>query len=134
MTPFNPEDIIHTLRQAFPTALAIYAFGSRIQGTARPDSDLDLAILIEGYAPPLQLWDLANQLANQLNYPVDLLDFRAANTVMQHQILTTGQRLWGLEPQASLYECFVMSEKTHLDEARAKLLTDIEQQGAVYGR
>lgn len=134
MTPFNPEDIIHTLRQAFPTALAIYAFGSRIQGTARPDSDLDLAILIEGYAPPLQLWDLANQLANQLNYPVDLLDFRAASTVMQHQILTTGQRLWGHEPQAGLYECFVMSEKTHLDEARAKLLTDIAQQGAVYGR
>lgn len=134
MTPFNPEDIIQTLRQAFPTALAIYAFGSRVQGTARPDSDLDLAILIEGYAPPLHLWDQANQLANQLNYPVDLLDFRAASTVMQHQILTTGQRLWGLEPQASLYECFVMSEKTHLDEARAKLLTDIAQQGTVYGR
>lgn len=86
MTPFNPEDITQALRQAFPTALAIYAFGSRIQGTARPDSDLDLAILIEGYAAPLQLWDVANQL----NYPVDLLDFRAASTVKQHQILTTG--------------------------------------------
>ena len=134
MTPFNPEDIIHPLRQAFPTALAIYAFGSRVQGTARPDSDLDLAILIESYTPPLQLWDQANLLANQLNDPVDLLDFRAASTVMQHQILTTGQRLWSVEPQASLYECFVMSEKTHLDEARAKLLTDIAQQGAVYGR
>lgn len=134
MTPFNPKDITQALRQAFPTVLAIYAFGSRIQGTARPDSDLDLAILIEGYADPLQLWDVANQLANQLNYPVDLLDFRAASTVMQHQILTTGQQLWGLEPQAGVYECFVMSEKTHLDEARAQLLTDISRQGAVYGR
>ena len=133
MTPFNPEDVIHPLRQAFPTALAIYAFGSRVQGTARPDSDLDLAILIEGYAPPLQLWDQANLLANQLNYPVDLLDFRAASTVMQHQILTTGERLWGDDPQAGLFECFVLTEKLRLDETRRGLLEDIRREGRVYG-
>lgn len=127
------DNITNQLRLTFPNALAVYAFGSRIQGTARPDSDLDLAILVEGYADPIQLWEQANQLANQLNHPVDLLDFRAASTVMQHQILTTGRRLWGKEPQVSLYECFVMSEKTHLDEARAKLLADIAQKGSVYG-
>ena len=127
------DDITHQLRQAFPNALALYAFGSRVQGTERPDSDLDLAILVEGYADPMQLWEQANQLANRLDYPVDLLDFRAASTVMQHQILTTGRRLWGKEPHAGLYECFVMSEKIHLDEARARLLSDIAQRGSVYG-
>lgn len=126
------DNITNQLRQTFPNALALYAFGSRVQGTERPDSDLDLAILVEGYADPMQLWEQANQLANKLNHPVDLLDFRAASTVMQHQILTTGRRLWSKEPQASLYECFVMSEKTHLDEARAKLLADIAQRGSVY--
>ncbi|WP_292996284.1 nucleotidyltransferase domain-containing protein [Nitrosomonas sp.] len=39
-----------------PNLLAIYAFGSRIQGTAQIDSDLDLAVLVAGYAEPLVLW------------------------------------------------------------------------------
>ena len=125
--------VVTALRAAFPKALGIYAFGSMIDGTARPDSDLDLAILVEGYAPPLALWDMANQLADLLKRPVDLLDFRAASTVMQHQVLNKGRRLWGKDPQAGLYECFAMSEKGRLDEARAGILADIAKGGKVYG-
>lgn len=65
--------VVAALRTAFPYALAIYAFGSRTQGTARPDSDLDLAVLVAGYAEPLQLWDLASQLAEWVHCDVDLL-------------------------------------------------------------
>ena len=35
--------------------MAVYAFGSRIQGTAQAESDLDLAILVEGYVDPVLL-------------------------------------------------------------------------------
>ncbi|HEY6527754.1 MAG TPA: nucleotidyltransferase domain-containing protein [Cellvibrionaceae bacterium] len=66
--------------------MAIYAFGSRIQGNSTPDSDLDLAVLVAGYAKPEQLWHLAQDLADLTGYPVDLLDLRAASTVMQFQI------------------------------------------------
>ncbi|MDO9236530.1 MAG: nucleotidyltransferase domain-containing protein [Aquabacterium sp.] len=125
--------IVMALREAFPNALGIYAFGSMIEGTARPDSDVDLAILVEGYAAPLALWDMANQLADLLKRPVDLLDFRAASTVMQHQVLSKGRRLWGKDPQAGLYECFAMSEKVRLNEARAGILADIAKEGKVYG-
>jgi len=65
---------------------------------------------------------------------VDLLDMRAASTVMQYQILTTGIRLWARQPQAGLFESYVLSEKTALDTARAGLLTDIMQQGKIYAR
>jgi len=92
--------VVNAIRSAFPQALAIYAFGSRINATANVDSDLDLAVLVAGYAEPLQLWELANQLADLTACPVDLLDMRAASTVMQHQILRTGRRLWGQEPAA----------------------------------
>jgi len=126
--------VVRTLLATFPNALGIYAFGSRIEGTARPDSDLDLAILVEGYADPIALWDTSHQLANEIGLPVDLLDMRAASTVMQHQVLTRGQRLWGKDPQAGLYECFVMTEKAHLDDARAPLLADIAREGSVHGR
>jgi len=57
---------------------------------------------------------------------------RAASTVMQHQILMTGRRLWARQPDADLFECFVLSEKTALDEARTGLLADIRERGKIY--
>jgi len=126
--------LIHSLQTHIPNLLAIYAFGSRIQGTARPDSDLDLAVLVAGYADPLTLFEVTNELADVAGYVVDLLDLRAASTVMQYQIITTGERWWALDVQAALFEVSILSEKTALDEARAGLLTDIRQRGTVYGR
>lgn len=130
----NRSAILQPLQDRVPNLLAVYAFGSRIQGTARPDSDLDLAVLVAGYAEPLELWTLSGDLADLAGCPVDLLDLRAASTVMQYQIVTTGQRWWAKDAQAGLYEAAVLSEKTALDSARAGLLADIGKQGTVYGR
>lgn len=126
--------VITAIRAAFPQAIAIYAFGSRINATAHADSDLDLAVLIAGYAPPLPLWELSGKLADISACPVDLLDMRAASTVMQYQILQTGRRWWAKQPAAGLFECFVLSEKTALDSARADLLADIQSRGHIYDR
>ena len=126
--------VVHLLRNALPKAMAVYAFGSQVAGTARADSDLDLAVLVAGYADPLQLWDLSHQLADLAGCPVDLLDLRAASTVMQYQVLTHGRRLWAQGVDADLFECFVMGEKLALDEARAGTLADIAADGRVYGR
>ena len=122
------------LHNTFSTALGIYAFGSRIKGTANADSDLDLAILVAGYADPLQLFDAANQLSNKLGYEVDLLDLRAASTVMQYQVIATGRRLWAKDTQAELFELFVLKEKMSLDVLRADQLAEIRECGAVYGQ
>ncbi|MDP2225466.1 MAG: nucleotidyltransferase domain-containing protein [Nitrosomonas sp.] len=97
------------------------------------DSDLDLAVLVAGYAEPLVLWALAGDLADVTGCPVDLLDLRAASTVMQYQVITTGQRWWALDVQAALFEAAILSEKTELDTARAGLLSDIQKRGKVYG-
>lgn len=133
LAPASAEAIVAAIRIALPEVLAIYAFGSRARGVAGVDSDLDLAVLMPGYAEPLALWTLAEKLADIAGCAVDLLDMRAASTVMQHQIVQTGQRLWGLAPAIGLFECFVLSEKTALDTARAGLLADIMQRGQVYG-
>ena len=130
----NQTAIIQTLQTSLSKLLAIYAFGSRIQGTAQMDSDLDLAVLVAGYAEPLVLWTLAGDLADMAGCPVDLLDLRAASTVMQYQVITTGQRWWALDVQAALFEAAILSEKTELDTARAGLLSDIQKSGKVYGR
>lgn len=113
--------------------MAMYAFGSQVQGTTSAHSDLDLAVLVEGYADTLTLWKLSSELAGLVGCAVDLLDMRAASTVMQYQILATGQRLWSVGLAADLFECYVLSEKTALDTARGPLLRDIASRGSIYG-
>jgi len=89
------EKICDAIKKRVPNILAIYAFGSQITGFANAKSDLDLAVLVEGYADAVLLWNLANgELADIANMSVDLLDMRTSSTVMQHQILATGVRLY----------------------------------------
>ena len=130
----NRHAIVQTLQRKIPELLAIYAFGSRAQGTANAQSDLDLAVLVAGYAEPLNLWSLASDLEDIAGCSVDLLDLRTASTVMQYQIITTGERWWSKDVQASLFEAAILSEKTALDCARAGLLSDIRKQGKIYAR
>jgi predicted nucleotidyltransferase len=130
----NRDAIISLLQQSLPNLLAIYAFGSRVTGHATVDSDLDLSVLVEGYADVIALWELAGDIANIAGCDVDLLDLRAASTVMQYQIITLGERWWAKDVQAGLYEVFILSEKTDLDTRRAALLAEIKEEGKVYGR
>ena len=132
LAPQGP--VVAAIRARLPHAMSIYAFGSQMQGTAGQHSDLDLAVLVAGYADPLVLWDLAANLSDVVACPVDLLDLRSASTVMQYQVVTTGVRIWSVGLPAALFETFVLSEKTALDEARAPLMADIQRTGRIYGR
>jgi predicted nucleotidyltransferase len=120
--------IVKLLQQRLPGLMAVYAFGSQVAGTADQNSDLDLAVLVPGYADTIDLWDISSDLAELLHCEVDLLDFRAASTVMQYQ------RLYAVDQQVGSYEATLLSAMTTLNEARAGLLADIKKDGAVYGR
>jgi predicted nucleotidyltransferase len=131
----DEEALVGLLRSRSDGLLAVYAFGSRVQGTAGEGSDLDLAVLVKGYVDPLVLWEIASEAADIAGCPVDLLDLRRASTVMQQQVLVNGERWWAVPgDEAGLFECAVLSEKLELDRARAPLLRDIERDGRVYGR
>ncbi len=129
--------ILHLLQQRLPGLLAVYAFGSRVKlggAQAQADSDLDLAVLVEGWADPLVLFDLMGELADVTGCPVDLLDLRAASTVMQHQVLTTGEQLWAKDIQADLFAAAMLTEKLWFEASRAALVQDVMERGSVYGR
>lgn len=134
LAPDVAEGCVRLLQARVPGLLAVYAFGSRVQGTATAQSDLDLAVLVAGYADVTRLWQLSGELADVAGCDVDLLDLRAASTVMQYQVITQGDRWWARDAQAALFESAILSEKTELDAARAGLLADIGQRGSVYGR
>ena len=130
----NTQALLTHLQNRLPDLLAVYLFGSQAQGTATSDSDVDMAVLLSGQADPVLLWQLSGGLADIAGVPVDLIDLRAATTVMQYQILTRGRRLWAKDVRAGLFESFILSEKTAFDAARAGLLKDIQEEGIVYGR
>lgn len=130
----NYTRMLEQLQTAIPSLSALYVFGSQATGDAGPESDLDLAVLTNEVLGTEKLWDLSSQLADIARCHVDLLDLRAASTVMQYRIITTGKCLWAKDSQAALYESFILSQKTALDEARAGLLQDIQKTGTVYGR
>lgn len=130
----NYQLIVQLLKERLPTLMAVYAFGSQIAGTADKNSDLDLAVLVAGYADPIDLWDISSDLAELVNCEVDLLDFRAASTVMQYQILTKGECLFAVDSSIGSYEASLLSEMTALNEARTGVLADIQKDGSVYGR
>lgn len=134
VTSMNIDALVTHLHARLPSLLAVYLFGSQASGTAGADSDLDLAVLVAGEVEPLRLWALSGDLADIAGVPVDLLDLRAASTVMQYQIITRGRRLWAADAQAALFESFILSEKTALDGARAGVLADLQKEGRVYGR
>ena len=130
----NESSLTGPLLAAFPGTIGIWLFGSHATGAAGPDSDIDLAVLVEGRADALALWDLAGELGRLAGCPVDLVDLRAASTVMQYQIVAHGRRLWQRDTGAELYELFILREKMDFDVARAGLLADIAASGSIYGR
>jgi predicted nucleotidyltransferase len=126
--------VLASVLAKIPNLIALYVFGSQVLGSLRPESDLDLAVLAPGYIDPTLLWSLSNEIASLVNGDVDLLDLRAASTVMQYQVISNGKTVWDIGLQARLFEVAVLSEKLALDEAREPLLRTITREGHVYAR
>lgn len=129
----NSVEVVEALRTSLSGLMAVYGFGSRVTGEHNPGSDLDVAVLLEGYGDPVQLFDLSSVVADIAGCDVDLLDFRGASTVMQYQILTKGERWWARDYQAGLFEAAVLSEKLAFDESRRLLLSEVKERGSIYG-
>ena len=89
----SQKAVLTTIQQAVPDLIAVYQFGSTVQGGEHAESDLDLALLARSALPNLDRWTLQEDLAAELGRDVDLIDLRAASTVMQAQVLEKGMVL-----------------------------------------
>lgn len=72
-----------------------YVFGSVANGSARPDSDIDLAVLANHVLTVNEKIQLVESVAQATGRPVDLIDLRTAGHPVLGEILHKGQRLWG---------------------------------------
>ena len=83
------QQIAHTLAPHEEIQLA-FVFGSAANGTLRPDSDVDVAVLAgEQLSTELRLALMA-ELSLALKREVDLVDLYGAWGLILRQVLTTG--------------------------------------------
>jgi hypothetical protein len=65
---------------------------------------------------------------------VDLVDLRAASTVMQVQVLRTGQVIDDPDPTGrALFEAAVLGAYARLNERRAGIIADAKARGTIHG-
>jgi predicted nucleotidyltransferase len=72
---------------------AAYLFGSVARGTARDDSDVDVAVLFESASPQTLEglhFDLADRLEDVLGRTVDLVVLNHASADLAHRVLRDG--------------------------------------------
>ena len=132
----NEQDavVVAVLRRALPELVAVYRFGSSATGTQGPDSDIDLAVLSPGRLAPRARFDLQEDIAAALRRPVDLVDLRAASSVMAIQVVSTGELLFDADPEArGRFEDFTYGIYARFNEERRGILQRISREGTVYG-
>lgn len=123
----TPQAMVDTILSAYPDAVAIYRFGSWGTPHQRPDSDLDLAVLLPHDTAtnlPLKDWaDLNGKLAWATHTDrVDLINLRTANTTLQAEVLSTGETLFSADEDARLaFEVLVLSKDQELNAWREDL-------------
>jgi predicted nucleotidyltransferase len=83
LAPNQLEYVVAMLQRLFPHE-EVWAFGSRIRSTAKPYSDLDLAVVGETKLPFARFLDALNAIEeSELPFRVDLLDYHRVKPSFQ---------------------------------------------------
>ncbi len=124
-SPLNQPElqkIVDFLRQGLPDIQLIYLFGSRADGSQKPNSDWDIALLGQQPLDNVQRWELAQELATLLNADVDLVDLLSASTVLNMQVVFKGRLLYGEINIKDVFETKVYSMYGRLQESRQDII------------
>jgi predicted nucleotidyltransferase len=105
-------------RRLHPAAIVL--FGSQATGHARPDSDVDLGVLLGGAAPdPFSMAGLKTDLEDLVGRPVDLVVLDSASPILAMEVLRSHRMLAQRDPE--LFEAFtVRSVLAYLDLKRVR--------------
>jgi predicted nucleotidyltransferase len=121
--------IINTLLAHYPETQAIYLFGSYQTADERPDSDVDIAILLPPQqakaAGSLALSAPRSELEDYLERDVDLINLRQAPTVLQKEVVADERRIYLADAYAAAeFEMLTLSYYQKLNEERAIIIRD----------
>ena len=132
----NETDVIvRTVLEHYPTAQAIYLFGTYGTADEWPASDVDIALLLAPQqaktAGLLALSDLRFELEALLKKEVDLINLRRVPTVLQKEVIAADRRIypaiseWHGDPYAAdEFEMLTLCFYQKLNEERADIIED----------
>jgi predicted nucleotidyltransferase len=95
--------------------LVAYAFGSRVAGCRRPESDLDVGYYLNGYREGIRLpvaeeMLLAGRLSGEVGLEIDLRDLADASLEFRGRVLEEGIRIYEGHPAARVaLECELLA-------------------------
>ena len=129
--------IVCIIVEHYPTAQAIYLFGTYGTPSERPDSDVDIAVLLPHELarqnPRLMLTPCHYALADALERSVDLLNAREISTVFQKEIVETGRPVFCADDEAlAAFEMLTLSHYQKLNEERKEIIEAFEATGKAY--
>ena len=100
MTDTTLEHIL-TVVQGDPTIQAAYFFGSRSRGQGRPDSDWDIAVMLERELSERAIWkkrlELGALLSQDLSQELDLFVVGDSDLDLTFRIFRDGKRIYERE-------------------------------------
>ena len=118
--------LVEHIRRHIPGILAIYVYGSRVREEQRPDSDLDLALLLPrtGAVSALDLAQLQGDLESAAGFPVEISILSPeVQTVHCKEVVTGGQLVFiGDRVAVDEFEMYVLSGYARLCEDRAPVV------------
>jgi len=138
MQAVNEYDrIVRIMLHYYPAAQAIYLFGTCGTADEWPASDVDLALLLPYQTaqqqPYLMLTPCHYDLEAALDKSVDLVNLREVDTVFQHEIVTSGRRIYVADDNAlGEFEMLTLSFYQKLNEERAAILEEFRKTGKAY--
>lgn len=112
----------------------VYLFGSFAKGEGREDSDIDVAIHVDGKIDEYELFTLANELSFIVKRDVQLINLKNISTVFSAQIVGTREIIYSIEENKRIeYEIRAFKDYAKLNEERKVVLDAIKKDGKIYG-
>lgn len=115
--------VIRLLEDRF-APLFVYRFGSTVGlDSVRIGMDVDIAFMAGTRIPELALFDTAGSIAEKIGREVDLVDLRAASTVMCKEIVVKGICIHVSDTlKKDEFEMYTLSDYARLNEERKPVL------------
>lgn len=108
---------------------AIVLFGSYARNTQTEQSDIDLAIKPKKSISKKELYDISNQLADELKKDIDLVNLDTIeNDGFKYEILINGEIIYCENPyEFDLYKLDAFREYLDLNESRKRIIDEMKK-------